>query len=55
MNIALLMLLAGYDIDAMITEAGYEVYKQVAHYMGSFVIIEKRLYRHSGELLKEVL
>ena len=55
MNILLLMLLSGYDIDEVALEVGYEAYKQVAPYMSSFVIIEKPLYRHSGELLKEVV
>ena len=40
MNVALLILLAGYDIDAVVTEAGYEIYKQVVPYMSLFAIIE---------------
>ena len=39
MNVALLMLLAGYDVNAVIKEVGYEVDKQVAPNMGSFVIV----------------
>ena len=29
MNVALLMLIAGYDVDAVIMEVGYEIYNQV--------------------------
>ena len=55
MNVALLMLLAGYDIDAVVTEVGYEIYKHVAPYISSFVIIKERFYRCSGEFFKEVV
>ena len=52
MNVVLLMLLSGYDVDAMAMEVGYEAYRQVESYMGSFVIIEEHLSRHSGKILK---
>ena len=53
MNVALLMLLAGYDVDAVVTEVGYEIYKHdgtlyefICHYKRAFV------FRCSGEAFK---
>ena len=53
MNVALLILLAGYDVNSVITEVGYEVDKQVAPNMGSSVIVEEHLYRPSGKFLRK--
>ena len=55
MNVTLQILLTVYDIDAVVMEVGYEAYKQVATYKGSFVIIEGHLYRLFSEGLKEVV
>ena len=55
MNFDLLMLFSVYNIDTVITQVGYEVYKQVAPYMSSLVIIEEHLHRCSVVLLKEEL
>ena len=55
MNIALLMLLAGYNVDVVVIEVGYKMYKQAIPYMSSLVILKERLYHHSGEIFKEVV
>ena len=49
------MLLAGYDMYAVVLEVGCKAYKQGAPYMSLFVIIKERLYNHSSENLKEVV
>ena len=46
MNFALLMLPTNYDVDALIKETDYKVYKQVAPFMTLFIIIKGRLYHH---------
>ena len=39
MHVAPLMFLAGYDVDAVVMEVGYETDKQVVPCISSFVII----------------
>ena len=55
MNVALLLLFAGYNVNAVVTEAGYKAYKQVASCLGSFAIIEECLHRCYGDIMKEVV
>ena len=55
MNLALLMLLADYIVDAVVKDAGLVAYHQVAQHLSYYVVIDERLYKCAENSLREVV